>query len=88
VIYQNLGTTLAPVASLLGAFVPQHAGPDGHNPLAMLGNMKPLMIAAYGEPDRISIASTGDLMGISPANLVTGNLQNAIPFTQMMGAHR
>ena len=83
-IYQNLGTTLAPIASLLGAFSGGRGG-NGNNPLAMLGNMKPTMIAAYGEPDRISVASTGDLMGVSPANLVTGNLQNAIPFTQFLG---
>jgi hypothetical protein len=84
-IYQNLGTTLAPIASLLGAFGGRGSGGGDNNPLAMLGNMKPTMIAAYGEPDRISVASTGDLMGVSPANLVTGNLQNAIPFTQFMG---
>jgi hypothetical protein len=83
-IYQNLGTTLAPIASLLGAFGGQ-GGAGRNNPLAMLGNMKPTLIAAYGEPDRISVASTGDLMGLNPANLVTGNLQNAIPFTQFMG---
>jgi ferric-dicitrate binding protein FerR (iron transport regulator) len=83
-IYQNLGTTLAPIASLLGAFGGR-GGSGDNNPLAMLGNMKPTMIAAYGEPDRISVASTGDLMGVSPANLVMGNLQNAIPFTQFMG---
>jgi hypothetical protein len=86
-IYQNLGTTLAPIAGLLGAFSGRGGNNGENNPLAMLGNMKPTMIAAYGEPDRISVASTGNLMGISPANLITGNLQNAIPFTQFMGTH-
>jgi hypothetical protein len=86
-IYQNLGTTLAPIAGLLGAFA-NKGGNGGDNPLAMLGNMKPMMIAAYGEPDRINVASKGDFMGIDPVNLVTGNLQGAIPFTQMMGSHQ
>jgi ferric-dicitrate binding protein FerR (iron transport regulator) len=87
-IYQNLGTTLAPIVGLIGGFAGGRGGPSGQNPLAMLGNMKPTMIAVYGEPDRISVAGTGDLMGIDPANLVTGSLTNAIPFTQMMGQHQ
>jgi len=54
--------------------------------------MKPMLIAAYGEPDRISVATSGDLMGMSLTNLVTGNLLgiagNAIPFRQFQGAPR
>jgi hypothetical protein len=87
-IYQNLGTTLAPIASLFSGFAGRGGSNDRNNPLNMLSNMKPMMIAAYGEPDRISVASQGDWMGIDPANLVTGNLTNAIPFTQMMGGGR
>jgi hypothetical protein len=84
-IYQNLGTTLAPIISLFGGMAPQ----GGRGPQAQimqgLGNMKSTMIAAYGEPDRISVATSGNLMGMSLSNLITGNLQNAIPFTQFMG---
>jgi hypothetical protein len=87
-IYQNLGSTLAPIASLFGGFAGRGGQNDRNNPLNIISNMKPMMIAAYGEPDRISVASTGDLMGIDPANLVTGNVQGAIPFTQMMGARQ
>ena len=83
VIYQNLGTTLAPIISLFGGMVPQGRG--GANMMQSLGNMKSTMIAAYGEPDRISVATSGNLMGMSLSNLITGNLQNAIPFTQFMG---
>jgi len=82
-IYQNLGTTLAPIISLFGGMVPQGRG--GANMMQTLGNMKSTMIAAYGEPDRISVATSGNLMGMSLSNLITGNLQNAIPFTQFMG---
>jgi hypothetical protein len=87
-IYQNLGSTLAPIASLLGGFAGRGGAGDRNNPLTMLSNMKPMMIAAYGEPDRISVASSGDFMGINPANLVTGGLQGAIPFNQMMGGRQ
>ena len=86
-IYQNLGSTLAPVIGLLGAFAPPGlAGRPGQpSPLQALGNMKPTLIAAYGEPDRISVATSGDLMGISLTNLINGNLQSALPFGQFMG---
>ena len=50
-----------------------------------LGNMKSTLIAAYGEPDRISVATSGNLMGMSLTNLIGGNLQNAVPFAQFMG---
>jgi hypothetical protein len=83
-IYQNLGTTLAPIVSLLGGMVPQGRGPQA-NVMQGLSNMKSTLIAVYGEPDRISVATRGNLMGMSFSNLITGNLQNAIPFTQFMG---
>jgi hypothetical protein len=83
-IYQNLGTTLAPIISLFGGMVPQGRGPQA-NMMQGLSNMKSTLIAVYGEPDRISVATSGNLMGMSFSNLITGNLQNAIPFTQFMG---
>jgi len=83
-IYQNLGTTLAPIVSLLGGMVPQGRGPQA-NVMQGLSNMKSTLIAVYGEPDRISVATRGNLMGMSFSNLITGNLQNAIPFAQFMG---
>ncbi len=83
-IYQNLGTTLAPILNLLGGMVPQGGGGQA-NMMQNLGNMKSTLIAAYGEPDRISVATSGNLMGMSLSSLIGGNLQNAIPFTQFMG---
>jgi hypothetical protein len=85
VIYQNLGTTLAPLVSLFGGMIPQGRGGSNNNMLQSLSNMKSTLIAAYGEPDRISVATNGNLMGMSINNLITGNLQNAIPFNQFMG---
>jgi hypothetical protein len=90
-IYQNLGTTLAPLAGLLGSFAP--APRDGQpNPLQNLGNMKSTLIAAYGEPDRISVATSGNMLGMSLTNLMSGNLLgiagNALPFSQFQGTRR
>ena len=92
VIYQNLGTTLAPLVSLFGGMIPQgRGGPQGSGPESMmrnLSNMKSTMIAAYGEPDKISVATSGNLMGMSLSNLITGDLKNAVPFTQFMGTSK
>ena len=90
-IYQNLGSTLAPIAGLLGSFVP--AGNAAQSKMLQnLGDMKPTLIAAYGEQDRISVATSGDLMGMSLTSLVSGNLLgiagNAIPFNQFQGVGR
>jgi hypothetical protein len=88
-IYQNLGSTLAPIAGLLGSFIPA-GNADQSRMLQNLGHMKPTLIAAYGEQDRISVATTGDMMGMSLTNLMSGNLLgiagNAIPFNQFQGA--
>lgn len=88
-IYQNLGTTLAPIVNLFGGMIPQGRGGAQANGmekgLSSLGNMKSTLIAAYGEPDRIRVATSGNLMGMSVNNLMTGNLQGAIPFSQFMG---
>jgi hypothetical protein len=72
-IYQNLGTTLAPLAGLLGAFGNLHGGgmPGG---MPDLSNIQPSFVAAYGEPDRITIAATGTPLGIGPAALEGGSL--------------
>ena len=89
VIYQNLGTTLAPLAGLLDAFA---AGPGRQIPLQNLSNLKPSLIAAYAEPDRITIASNGNALGKSMTDLLSGNLSgiagSALPFSQMMGTRR
>jgi hypothetical protein len=90
-IYQNLGTTLAPLTGLIGSFVPA-GNADQSRMLQNLGNMKPTLIAAYGEPDRISVATSGDLMGMSLTNLVSGNLLgiagNAVPFNHFQGVRQ
>ena len=90
VVYQNLGTTLAPLASLLGAFQPPNAGP--HPPLPNLSNLKPFLLAAYGEPDRITIASNGEVPGISLNSFLSGGVlgiaANGLQFGQFAGTSR
>src|SRR6185369_500965 len=71
VFYEKLGTTLAPLAGLLGAFGSQ--GPGSQEMVKNLSNIKPMMIAAYGEPDRITIAGSGDL-GRGMSSILGGNL--------------
>jgi len=88
-IYQNLGTTLAPLAGLLGAFVPNAAQAGHANPLNALSNMKPMMLAVYGEPDRLTIAGSNNVLGAGLADFMGGNLSGvvgkALPFGQMLG---
>jgi len=90
VVYQNLGTTLAPLAGLLEAF--GRGGRGQQIPLQDLGNLKPSLIAAYGEPDRITIASNKNVLGKSMTDLLSGNLAgiagSALPFSQLMGTRR
>jgi len=77
-VYQNLGNTLAPLAGLLGPKAPTE-----------MSNMKPFLIAAYREPDRIALASTGDLLGSSFTNFLSGSVfglaNNAVPWAQFLG---
>ena len=78
VVYQNIGPAIAPIASLLGGMIPQHPGqqrPGQQQPsLENLGSMKPTLIAAYAEPDRLTVAANADLIGPSIASLMGGNI--------------
>jgi hypothetical protein len=85
-IYQNLGSSLAPFAALAGAFMPQHAGANAPQ-MPSLDNIKPTLFAVYGEPDRITLEATGDVLGSTLQNLMSGDIRGlaGLPFTQMMG---
>ena len=86
-IYQNVGTTLAPFAALAGAFMPKGAGGRA-NPLDNFSNVKPDLYAVYAEPDRIAMSANGDVLGSSLVSLMNGNIlgMTGIPFPgQMMG---
>jgi hypothetical protein len=89
VIYENFGTTLAPLAGLATSFMPQMR-PEQQKGLQKLGNLKPMLYAAYGEPDRMTIASSDNVLGSSLTDLMTGNIGgivgNAIPLRQFVGA--
>jgi hypothetical protein len=91
VVYENFGTTLAPLAGLAGAFMP-NMRPQEQKNLQKLGNLKPLLYAAYAEPDRMTIASSDNVLGSSLSDLMTGNLGgivgNALPLHQFVGATR
>ena len=93
VLYQNLGTSLAPLAGLLSSMAESHGARRGQpgqpNPMDRLGNFKPTLIAAYGAPDRITVASAGDVMGARLEALLTGDPVGwagaSMPFGQLFG---
>jgi hypothetical protein len=88
VVYQNLGTTLAPIVGLLSGLAPPGAAGRGTG-MQNLANPKPAFIAAYGEPDRITIAGNGNSLGAGMAQLMGGSLLgiagNALPLAQLQG---
>jgi len=88
VIYQNLGTSMAPLASLAQAFLPQRAGGRG-NAFEGLSNVKPTLWAVYGEPDRITMTANGDVLASTLASMLSGNIVGLtgipLPIGQMMG---
>ena len=88
IVFENLGTTLAPLAGLLGSFAPPQARQGANNPLAQLGNIKPMLLAAYAGQDQITFAANGEALPFS--NLLSGNLaglmSGAVPMH--MGAKR
>jgi hypothetical protein len=89
VIYQNLGSSLAPLAALAGALIPQGNGGGGMPSLQGLNNVKPTLFAVYGEPDRITMRANGDVLASTLENLLSGNMRAmagiGLPFGQMMG---
>jgi hypothetical protein len=73
VVYENMGKTLSPLVGMFGALAPS-SGPSQSKALQGLADMKPAFIAAYGEPDRITVAGTGSMFGRSLSNLTGGSL--------------
>jgi hypothetical protein len=90
VVYENLGQTLGPLAGILGSLVPQQ-GRGGRGPsdaMAMLGDMKPMLIAAYAEGDQITVAAGGNMLAKGMSGLLSGNLLGMFgaPMQQMQRA--
>ena len=79
VIYQNLAPTVGPIAGLLGSLLPKQG--RGGSPEAFvqgLSTMKPWLVAAYGEPDRLVVAADGNVLGGKLADVMTGNLAGIV----------
>ncbi|PWU08363.1 MAG: hypothetical protein C5B51_07995 [Terriglobia bacterium] len=78
VLYRNLGPTIAPLA---GLFDPKGAGKGVP--------LEPLLIAAYGEPDRIAVASSGDFLGMNLNDFLSGSVlrmaNSTLPWSQVLG---
>jgi hypothetical protein len=88
-VYENIGKTLAPLAGLIGSFVPPQAHGNG-NPLEKLGDIKPMLLAAYAGQDQITFAANAEALPLS--DLLTGNLAGmmggAMPMGQFQGGRR
>jgi hypothetical protein len=78
VVYHNLGQSLAPFAALIG-----------QGTMEGLGNLKPMLIAVYSQPDAITAASNGDVLGMSLGKLIAGSpgdwAAGLLPFGQFAG---
>jgi len=87
VIYQNLGTSLGPLAGMLSGMMGKHPGQP--NPADRLADLKPSLIAAYGAADRITVATSSDLLNARLENLLTGNpsgwTSGSFPLGQLLG---
>jgi hypothetical protein len=85
VVYENLGTTLAPLAGILGSFVPPQASRDSQAAIAALGDIKPMLIGAFAEGDEITIAAGGGMLARGMSGLLSGNLLGMIGGPLQMG---
>ncbi|HKE26507.1 MAG TPA: FecR family protein [Bryobacteraceae bacterium] len=81
VIYHDMGSQLAPIAGLLSGLAPK-----GAPRMPQLTNLKPMLLAAYSEPDSLTVASNSDLLGMSLGRLLTGDWSTGmLPFGDMAG---
>jgi len=87
-IYQNLGSTLAPLAGLLGSFVPPQAQKEGQSAIAALSDLKPMLIGAYAEGDQITVAAGGNMLARGMAGLLKGDLVGMIGGPMQFGPKR
>ena len=57
--------------------------------MSNLINSKPALVAAYGEPDRITVTHNGGLFGASMTEIMRGSLLGiagrALPLAQLQG---
>ena len=69
-VYNNFGSVLAPLAGLLGSAA-GNLSPDQQQKIqSMTQNMKPMLFTAYGDSDRITIASNGSIFGLGLQNMM------------------
>jgi hypothetical protein len=88
VVYQNLGSTIGPLAGILGSLVPQQAQKESQNAIAALQNLKPMLLAAYAEGDRITVAAGGNVLAQGLSGLLNGNLTGMIGGPMQFGPRR
>lgn len=87
-VYENIGTTLAPLAGILGSLVPPRASREGQAAIAALGDIKPMLIGAFAERDEITVAAGGNMLARGMSGLLGGNLLGMIGGPLQMGQQR
>jgi hypothetical protein len=66
--YQNVGPTLGPLAEMFASGTTIEPG-QKQALRQFASGLKPMLVTVYGEGDRITVASTSGLLGLSPARL-------------------
>ncbi len=77
VFYQNVAPAIAPIAGLAGRHDARSIRANNGPQIGALTSLKPSLIAAYAEPQRITFAANGDLLGPALASLMRGDLAGA-----------
>ncbi len=80
IVYHNLGSAISPIANQLSAMSGANAAQQA-SIKAIADNATPGLIYAYGQPDRITIATGGTFFGLDLNALALPNLIN-------LGMHR
>jgi hypothetical protein len=86
IVYQNMGSVLGSIAGGL-----QAVAPDQKSAIAALkANSAPSLVYAYGQPDRIELASSGSFFGFNLDSLggAGGPFQVPALLEKALGSHR
>ena len=82
VMFFNAASTLGPILDQLK----QAATPEQRKSIeAYTANSTPTLIYAYGEPDRITLASTGSFFGMNIGTLLGAHGDRGMLFPQLLG---
>jgi len=80
--YHNMGPTLGPLAEIFAAGAEMK--PEHKKAIQQFASeLKPMLVTIYGENNRITVASSSSLLGLSPARLA--GLPGPLAMMEMFG---